>query len=541
MNAARKNACDVPYTASLAGHLQFVGGGWTQNDEAVTHYTAIIDQMTLGLRFLNDTFGHECGVPSVAWQADPFGHSAAQAALFAKMGFSGLMVGRVSWDMLAEWKKTEHMGFIWKMVPQEAEETYEVSDRLLARANVIASGFMHVLRWLLKGTKPVNVVYSTPACYLEACKQLSVLGAVSKESKVRSLQEALAVMQHHDAITGTSSSYVAEDYAAILSKGIAGCEEVLDEALSAHPASSDSAMDSPHGKQPRMLRFCHLLNQSQCTASESQREFTVIVYNPSSVDVTPYLRLPVNPLRSSEFFIGGPGAKVVEYQVTPVPPLRNEQFGHVLTNSTATLVFRAQVSALGYSAYRVAYALTPTVPPPGSFLELERPSTFIENKRYRVEIDPNSGLVARVVLLGARPDSVTTGKHARGRSGSAPTVHLRQTFVAYKNNEETPYPPPGHYVFGAYREAENLGEKVVHRVVKGQLVQELHQVFNDYVSQVVTLHQNSDVIEFTWTVGPTPFFQHPLQGLDVASRYETDLNSQGFYTDGNGWRNMHRV
>ncbi|KAL3225231.1 hypothetical protein MRX96_025964 [Rhipicephalus microplus] len=68
-----------------SGRLQFVGGGWVQNDEAVTHYTAIIDQMTLGLRFLNDTFGSDCGVPSIAWQADPFGHSVAQASLFAKV------------------------------------------------------------------------------------------------------------------------------------------------------------------------------------------------------------------------------------------------------------------------------------------------------------------------------------------------------------------------------------------------------------------------------------------------------------------------
>ncbi|KAL1440214.1 hypothetical protein MTO96_009522 [Rhipicephalus appendiculatus] len=77
-----------------SGQLQFVGGGWVQNDEAVPHYTTIIDQMTLGLRFLNDTFGPQCGVPSVAWQADPFGHSVSQASLFARMGFGSLMIGQ---------------------------------------------------------------------------------------------------------------------------------------------------------------------------------------------------------------------------------------------------------------------------------------------------------------------------------------------------------------------------------------------------------------------------------------------------------------
>lgn len=61
---------------------------------AAAHYNAIIDQMTYGLRFIDDTFGPDAR-PVVAWQIDPFGHSAEQASLFSLMSFDGLFFGRI--------------------------------------------------------------------------------------------------------------------------------------------------------------------------------------------------------------------------------------------------------------------------------------------------------------------------------------------------------------------------------------------------------------------------------------------------------------
>ena len=34
-----------------SGRLEFIGGGWSMNDEAAAHYTAIIDNMALGLKY----------------------------------------------------------------------------------------------------------------------------------------------------------------------------------------------------------------------------------------------------------------------------------------------------------------------------------------------------------------------------------------------------------------------------------------------------------------------------------------------------------
>ncbi|KAH9371024.1 hypothetical protein HPB48_007796 [Haemaphysalis longicornis] len=62
--------------------MELVKGGLVKNDEATTHYSNIIDQMTLAIRWINATCG-PCALPRAVWQLDPYCHPREQASHFA--------------------------------------------------------------------------------------------------------------------------------------------------------------------------------------------------------------------------------------------------------------------------------------------------------------------------------------------------------------------------------------------------------------------------------------------------------------------------
>ena len=100
-----------------SGQLQFANGGWCMHDEAASHYADMVDQTTLGHRMIIDAFGAEA-VPSVAWQLDPFGHSATQAALLsAEAGMDALFFGRIDHQDQEERRMNRSAEFIWRASP----------------------------------------------------------------------------------------------------------------------------------------------------------------------------------------------------------------------------------------------------------------------------------------------------------------------------------------------------------------------------------------------------------------------------------------
>eukprot|EP00731_Ephydatia_muelleri_P005619 Em0002g1795a len=305
--------------------LEFVNAGWCMNDEATTDYNSIIDQMSLGLRFVNDTFGPQAR-PRVAWHIDPFGHSAEQAAIFAKMGYDAFFITRIDRSDMAARMNARTLEMVWRgshslgagseiftgvlytnhygtpegfcydlsckdipIVDDPTQESYNVPDRVnafVAAANDQAQHYTtnnilmtfgddfqyenahqnfknidKLIKYVNQDGR-VHAFYSTPSRYidavhaanktwtlktddffpyadrpyaywtgyftsrpalkgyvqvcnniLQACKQLEAIRNGVQATSSRSLQQAMAVVQHHDGVSGTEQQHVANDYA----------------------------------------------------------------------------------------------------------------------------------------------------------------------------------------------------------------------------------------------------------------------------------------------------------------------------------------
>lgn len=93
------------------GQLDFLLAGYVMNDEACPYYDDLIEQITLGHRFIKSTFNR---IVSEAWHIDPFGHSAAQARLFSEMGFNAWFFERIDFQDFDHRLRNRNLETIWR-------------------------------------------------------------------------------------------------------------------------------------------------------------------------------------------------------------------------------------------------------------------------------------------------------------------------------------------------------------------------------------------------------------------------------------------
>ncbi|XP_044592334.1 lysosomal alpha-mannosidase isoform X2 [Cotesia glomerata] len=596
------------------GRLEIIGGAWSMNDEATTHYQSIIDHSTWGFRRLNDTLG-ECARPKIGWQIDPFGHSREQASLFAQFGFDGMFIGRLDYQDKYKRLKDKTAEFLWKASSSLGEKANLFSVALFnnyspppgfcfdvlclddpliddpespdnnieARINVfynyiidqaknyrtnniiITMGgdftyqqsemyFMNLDKLIRYTNKiygsTVNVFYSTPSCYLKSLndaqlswpsksddffpyssdphafwtgfftsrptlkffermgnnflqitKQLSVLSNQMDSSGLIHFKEAMGVMQHHDAITGTEKQHVAEDYARILYSSFNYGTEIVSKAVSKMLKINPQAPDAE-------FHSCLLLNISSCVFTESSGNFVVTLYNPASQPMSNYIRVPVNG--NAFKVVDNSGSEIVT-QLLPVPQFVRQTPGRN-SNSTKELVFFAEIPPLGYQSFYVTELTTNVV-------EEIKPASVsaIENDLYTVSVNQAGNVVV-------------TWKNMN--------LQVTQSFHYYEgmkgNNTAFAYRASGAYIFRPKESnVYDIAYSGNYKFYTGPVVNELHLMVNNYISQIVRVYKAEQKIEFDWVVGPIPI--DDSIGREIVTKYKSNLQSDGtFYTDSNG-------
>lgn len=93
--------------------LEIVGGGWVLTDEANCHYSAIVDQMVEGHRWLRENIGF---IPRNSWSLDSFGYSSLHPYLYRRIGYENAVVQRVSDNVKDRLQHRRGLEFYWRQV-----------------------------------------------------------------------------------------------------------------------------------------------------------------------------------------------------------------------------------------------------------------------------------------------------------------------------------------------------------------------------------------------------------------------------------------
>ena len=606
------------------GQLQFAGGGWSMNDEGASHYAAIIDQMSLGLRILNDTFG-DCGAPKVAWQIDPFGHSKEQASIFSNLGFDGLFFARLDYrdKMKRKEEKTMEMvweasqdigdasdlftgvlyneygpppGFCWDLPCDDAplmdNDLFEtnIDERADALVNFIReqsvhyrtnhiiltmgedfqyqaahSWFMNLDRMLKhfnlrKEELKINMFYSTPACYLNALHAANLTWPTKQDDfmpyasdphsywagyfssrpsskymmrqaerysqihdqltvlldkppqNAELLHEAVAIVQHHDAITGTEKQHVANNYHKRLHDAVQDSFESLDIT----PVYETDLDD---------ITLCPLMNISQCPTTENiQTSLTVQVYNPLPRSRSHNVRIPVEDLG---FVVTDEGGLAIESQIVAI----SEQILMIpgrISKATHELIFNA-IDIPSYGAKKFVVERKAKLSQKKDILENQNIYTLGDTK-FNVTFDVKN-----------KKYLISNGNKNFSKSL---TNELRYYQGHRGSNDKPENRASGAYIFRPDGDFTIPVDNITYSVLtKGPLVDELHITYEDgWLSQIARIYHGDgeDVMEMEWVVGPIPVDDGV--GKEIIALYCTDIQSNGlFYTDSNGRQMMKRV
>ncbi|XP_057730935.1 probable alpha-mannosidase At5g13980 [Arachis stenosperma] len=384
----------------------------------------------------------------------------------------------------------------------------------------------------IKGYVRFSSGYYLAARQLEYFKGKSALGP-----KTDSLADALAIAQHHDAVSGTEKQHVANDYAKRLSIGYTEAEKVVAASLS-------YLTDAPKaGHQIPQVKFqqCPLLNISYCPASETDfsngKDLVVVVYNSLGWKREDVIRIPVV---SEYVVVRDSSGKQIQSQLLPILDtfigLRKYYTTAYLGVSSTVkpkywLAFSATVPPLGFSTYYVSKAkqaatISDTYTPYKS-----------RNQKDTIEVGPGN-----LKLIYSEKEAKLT-EYINSKSKVKESIdQAYKYYSSYGDDGTQTSQPSGAYIFRPNGSSVPIksDRKSPLTVFRGPIVHEVHQKISSWIYQITRLHKGKEHAEVEFIVGPIP--TDDGVGKEIATEITTSVaSSKTFYTDSNGRDFIERI
>ncbi|XP_020253572.1 probable alpha-mannosidase At5g13980 isoform X2 [Asparagus officinalis] len=631
-----------------SGQLEFINGGMCMHDEAAVHYIDMIDQTTLGHRFIRQEFGQ---TPRIGWQIDPFGHAAVQSYLLgAEVGFDALYFSRIDYQDREKRKDLKSLEVVWRgskslgssadiftgIFPKNYEPPpggfyfeindaspviqddpllfdYNVEERVndfvaaaVSQANITRTNhimftmgtdfkYQYAHTWFRQMDKfihyvnqdgRINALYSTPSIYTDAkyaakeswplktddffpyadnpnaywtgyftsrpalkgyvrmmsgyylaARQLEFFkGRNSTGPTTDSLADALAIAQHHDAVSGTEKQHVADDYAKRLSIGYTEAENVVKVTLA---CLTESVLDSGCSNPKTKFEQCPLLNISYCPPSEvtlsNGKSLVVLVYNSLGWKREDVIRIPVG---SGSVVVHNSDGKEVESQLLPLvkasAAIRRRYVKAYLGSSPSTtpkfwLVFPVSVPPVGFSTYLVSNAKKT-----GSSAAVSTLHYSERSPNSPVEVGPGE------LKLSYNAEQGKLSYYSNIRSSVKATIEQSYSYYVGDNGSGIDPQASGAYIFRPNGTFSIKPEGKVCLVLRGPLLDEVHQQINPWIYQITRAYKAKEHAEIEFIVGPIPIDDGI--GKEVATQITTTMiTNKTFYTDSSGRDFLKRI
>lgn len=335
---------------------------------------------------------------------------------------------------------------------------------------------------------------------LQMARQLEVFARM-KTSRLTTLERAVAILQHHDGISGTEKQHVAYDYAKRLARGLSETRNRLSQSLSVVLNTTNN------------FHFCWKYNVSECLfTKQHDSEFRVVLYNPLGHTRDDFIRIPISSPNIT--FLDEKGIDI-SFDV-----IQNSQDPRLSLQSLPfTAIVPVTLSPLGFGQLYAAY------------------SDKIRSMQH-VKIHDEPVILSNmfVELAFSSDCGVLVAMRRKDHDLRITLSQEFQYYASYAGHDQA----SGAYVFRpASDKATGVSECPAFEVYDGENVVELRQTWSPWVQQTYRLYKDAKHVEVEWTVGPIPMDDQI--GKEVITKYSSDIQSEGiFYTDSNGREYVER-